>query len=267
MSYYVIEDIRRNRTDLQPSSDYINYLSGKRIKTLNLKYKADVEPLEMENVNINSLSDDEPFKYEFTPDSDHDDDISVMKYEIDEDISNVIDNNDAYKSDIATEYPEKPLDTDPVPKAEENAAVKENDTVFKNLFTDSNDSSNGASIVMDIDVEIVKVNDDDVDENNTTTRSKRTAKKKDNKKEAKEINPDSKHRFVGIIREPKGELSKGNWETKLLTEEEAIEQFNKKEFDSKYERMEFKCTKCFKGFSKNEMLLRHNKMWHEQVRD
>lgn len=283
MTYYVIEDVRKNRSDLLTTSDYINYMCGKRIKTINIKYKAEVEPLEMENVIVNSLPDDaEPFKYEYIPESDHDNDLTVniMKCENDID-SRVIMDTTITDSDVRHTSLNNPDNTKsnpeiektssvaiPVPKIEEKSpAKKENNSVLKNVFfqSDIDDSSNDASFHMDGDADIEKSTNENLEKTSANRTSKRVAKKKEDKKVVNAKNPDACHKFVGIIREPKGELSEGNWETKLLTEEEALEQFQKKEFDSKYERMEFKCTKCFKGFSKNDMLLRHNKMWHEKV--
>lgn len=288
MTPYVIADIRRNRSDLGPPSDYINFLCSDRIKTLNIKYKADIEPLKMENVLVKSFPvDDEAFKYEYIPESDHDEADNYsnvnMKSEEDNELSESLGNIDSgFKNTTDSGIPTVTLNpdhtksdpdtvkssfVDPAPKIEENSPKLKNKVLTQFLLNlDNDDSSNDFSFGMDIDIGKVIDENRDLDKKKTNKTNKRVAKTKGDKEVVKVNDPVETHKFMGIIREPKGELSKGNWETKLLTEDEAIEQFKKKEFDSKYERMEFKCTKCFKGFSKNDMLLRHNKLWHDKVR-
>lgn len=57
------------------------------------------------------------------------------------------------------------------------------------------------------------------------------------------------------------------WKKISLTEEEAVREFKRREFDNDYYlKAKYKCESCFKGFSKNDMLVRHLKHWHDEVR-
>lgn len=56
------------------------------------------------------------------------------------------------------------------------------------------------------------------------------------------------------------------WEKFNLTEEEAIKEFRAKAEDSKYLDAAYKCTDCFRGFSKQDMLKRHVKLRHNEVK-
>lgn len=333
----MINNIRKNRTDLQQSSDYINHQGQKRIKTVTVKYKTEREPLQMENITLNSLDtdDDDVLKFEFIPGSDNDEFSSNIKSE-DEQSQSVTDldtksysvqnptdkimlepsecippseyipvlteNNfvptktETASSNIIENDPKNNIHMNTLYESDDNrsndvnfdidleATPKQNKKELrspikskrptrkstrnnKNLFQPDNDYSNSSDANFELDLDIAHENETETDNEDTKSkRGRRTNRKSAKTNLKKDIkDKDSDHKFVGIIRQPKGELSEGNWETKLLTDEEAMEQFKKKEFDSRYERMEFKCIKCFKGFSKNEMLLRHNKLWHDHV--
>lgn len=57
------------------------------------------------------------------------------------------------------------------------------------------------------------------------------------------------------------------WKKITLSEEEAVREFKQREFNNDYYlRAKYKCQNCYKGFSKNEMLVRHLKHWHDEVR-
>lgn len=61
-------------------------------------------------------------------------------------------------------------------------------------------------------------------------------------------------------------LSMEYWKKYRLSEEEANATFSRKEHSDKYVKANYKCHNCFKGFSKLEMLMRHVKMKHDEVR-
>ncbi|CAH2097877.1 unnamed protein product [Euphydryas editha] len=69
----------------------------------------------------------------------------------------------------------------------------------------------------------------------------------------------TKNKFKRIIL-----MDGNNWKKIDLTEEQAIQEYRAKADDEKYKSATFKCTNCFKGFSKEEMLKRHNKLRHEE---
>ncbi|XP_045762823.1 zinc finger protein Xfin-like [Maniola jurtina] len=54
------------------------------------------------------------------------------------------------------------------------------------------------------------------------------------------------------------------WEKKKLSEEEALKEFRLRAESEKYVIAAYKCTDCFKGFSKEEMLKRHRKLRHNK---
>ncbi|KAG6449632.1 hypothetical protein O3G_MSEX006141 [Manduca sexta] len=66
--------------------------------------------------------------------------------------------------------------------------------------------------------------------------------------------------------EPNRKMKKGldlsNWKVYSLTEEQALEEFRARAEHPKYLAARYKCSECFKGFSKKEMLERHTKKRH-----
>ncbi|KAL0812110.1 hypothetical protein ABMA28_009490 [Loxostege sticticalis] len=84
---------------------------------------------------------------------------------------------------------------------------------------------------------------------------------------------ENKRRTIAISRNPKKFnfvtrkkkttfLDASHWKKINLSEEEAVSNFRAKSEDSKYVGAPFKCTDCFKGFSKDEMLKRHKHLRH-----
>lgn len=61
-------------------------------------------------------------------------------------------------------------------------------------------------------------------------------------------------------------LSEENWKKVILAEEEAVKEFRAKAEDPKYLDAAYKCSDCFKGFSKKDMLNRHVQLRHSEVR-
>lgn len=69
-----------------------------------------------------------------------------------------------------------------------------------------------------------------------------------------------------FMKRKKEYLSMEYWKKYRLTEEEAIVEFKRKELSDKYLKANYKCHNCLKGFSKLEMLMRHVKLKHDEVR-
>ncbi|KAG7301101.1 hypothetical protein JYU34_015506 [Plutella xylostella] len=59
-------------------------------------------------------------------------------------------------------------------------------------------------------------------------------------------------------------LDANYWKKYVLSEEEALKEFRARTEDAKYLKAAFKCTDCFKGFSKKEMLNRHVVLRHNE---
>ncbi|XP_039745395.1 zinc finger protein 14-like isoform X1 [Pararge aegeria] len=59
-------------------------------------------------------------------------------------------------------------------------------------------------------------------------------------------------------------LNSKYWGKKRLSEEEAIKEFRRRAENEKYVIAAYKCTDCFKGFSKEEMLKRHRQLTHNK---
>uniref|UniRef100_A0A2A4K524 Uncharacterized protein n=1 Tax=Heliothis virescens TaxID=7102 RepID=A0A2A4K524_HELVI len=57
-------------------------------------------------------------------------------------------------------------------------------------------------------------------------------------------------------------LNNGHWKKFTLSEEEALKNFRARAQDKKYLNAAYKCTDCFKGFSKKDMLDRHTQLRH-----
>ncbi|XP_052741689.1 zinc finger protein 431 isoform X2 [Bicyclus anynana] len=120
--------------------------------------------------------------------------------------------------------------------------VDRNDDVYPS-FDDDTDSDTKSTIVQEKtveDIEAVKIEIEDAEDNcNEKNKGEYTLKR------SRLLN--SKH-----------------WSKKRLSEEEAIKEFRQRAESEKYMIAAFKCTDCFKGFSKEEMLKRHRKLTHNQ---
>ncbi|XP_032523757.2 zinc finger protein 62-like [Danaus plexippus] len=68
----------------------------------------------------------------------------------------------------------------------------------------------------------------------------------------------------GILRH-KISLDEPFWKKHEMSEEEAVEQFKARAENDKYKSAPFKCTDCFKGFSKENILKRHKILRHNEI--
>ncbi|XP_028029445.1 zinc finger protein 808-like [Bombyx mandarina] len=82
-------------------------------------------------------------------------------------------------------------------------------------------------------------------------------KKSKSKKKRKKIE-------LKAIERKKRELNEKNWQRFYLTEEDAVNEFQSRAQDPKYISAVYKCTFCLKGFSKEDMMKRHNKLRHSE---
>lgn len=88
-------------------------------------------------------------------------------------------------------------------------------------------------------------------------------KKKRKFKKKSEGSKSKVHKFE----KPKKELlSSEHWRKFNLSEDEAMHEFKQREHSDQYVNANYKCHMCLKGFSKVEMLMRHVKFRHEEVR-
>ncbi|KAJ8710001.1 hypothetical protein PYW07_009367 [Mythimna separata] len=92
-----------------------------------------------------------------------------------------------------------------------------------------------------------------------------------NHKEKKRKKTKTNKSFVGekakrfeVYNDKKNFLDPKHWLKINLTEEEALEEFRTRALDRKYVSAAYKCTDCYKGFSKEDMLNRHIKLRHSE---
>lgn len=83
--------------------------------------------------------------------------------------------------------------------------------------------------------------------------------------ECEEINEKTNGGKDTWIRGTSKVLDKLHWKRFTLSEEEAVKNFRARAEDKKYKDAAYKCTDCFKGFSKKDMLDRHIQLRHVKV--
>lgn len=63
----------------------------------------------------------------------------------------------------------------------------------------------------------------------------------------------------------KRDMNPEHWKKINMTEEEAILEVKQRANSDKFQKANFKCHECYKGFSKLDMLMRHAKQYHDEV--
>lgn len=113
------------------------------------------------------------------------------------------------------------------------------------------------------DIKIVSESDEDSEPQ--PVKKKRTRNGGNSKKKkAKDTIPKEKKFAVKTTK--KAEMDPNNWLKINLTEEEAEAEFKSRGTHKRYLNAQYKCTDCLKGFSKEDMLKRHEKLRHSEVR-
>lgn len=138
--------------------------------------------------------------------------------------------------------------------------VDVNDDIGNTDHVDNTMSSDDENIFLDIVKKAVKGESKlvflDNIEMEPVKKKKKYTKRSENSK-----------RKVHKFEKPKKEyLSSEHWRKFNLSEEEAMHEFKQRENSDQYVNANYKCHNCLKGFSKVEMLMRHVKFRHEEVR-
>ncbi|KAF9409154.1 hypothetical protein HW555_011396 [Spodoptera exigua] len=82
------------------------------------------------------------------------------------------------------------------------------------------------------------------------------------KREAKKKTAHRKRKRFEVLRTEADNLDPSHWLKINLSEEEALDEFRARANDRKYISAAYKCTDCYKGFSKEDMINRHVKLRH-----
>ncbi|XP_050668158.1 zinc finger protein 883-like [Leptidea sinapis] len=130
----------------------------------------------------------------------------------------------------------------------------------------STDTEVECDFEMDIENEvkpyrIIPVAEVDIKVEKAKPRRARVKKKQFKKIKRKEHSPVGEDDKI-YTKRPQIRNSKG-WKLHIMDEETARQSFNARKEDSKYIKMPFKCTDCYKGFSKEDILKRHMLRRHE----
>lgn len=263
MTYEVIEDIRNNRNDLT-SLNYI--IPNKHVKTYHVKHKPDIKPSQIENVLVHEFNED--LKFEYIPETDDEnttlDKIKFkctdkkLKSEIKELTQPDFDINDCDDDGFDLESLANTLDTE---IADLNSEINDENTVKRESLVTNYDIVNGNKTLEIFNTDN-KLNIED--SRDSLLFSLLNTKPKRSKKKI-EIETDS-GKPRKFEKKKKTRINNENWEVKILTEQEALEQFKQRVNNNKYIKFSYKCDKCLKGFSRNDILLRHNKQCHDKVR-
>lgn len=263
MTYEVIEDIRKNRGDLSSIS---NIIPNKHVKTYHTKHKPETKPSQIENVLVNEFTDN--FPYNYIPETDDDITLDKIKYIKSLDV-NLKSEIEAREADFNLDYcNDNGFDLESLENTDLDATdikikINEENTIKTDLMYTETDKSNlngRTEIFEDKDkLAIVEDSKDSLLFSLLSTKPKRSKKK--NETENSE-SPDKPRKFE---KKKKNRINKDNWEIKILDEEEAFDQFKQRVNNSKYIKFNYKCEKCLKGFSRNDILLRHNKQCHDKV--
>lgn len=269
MTYEVIEDIRKNRNDLSSIS---NIIPNKHVKTYHTKHKPELKPSQIENVLINEFNDH--FNYNYIPETDDEITLDKIKYSksLDVNLKSEIEACEVDNFDLdycdddgfdleSLQSMEPKVSQTKVKIIEENI----NKTDYSHTENDKNNINGKKQDIFnagDVQDKLLTVEDskDSLLFSLLATKPKRSKK---NKEAEISENQEKPRKFE---KKKKNRINKDNWEIKILDEDEAFEQFKQRVNNSRYIKFHYKCEKCLKGFSRNDILLRHNKQCHDKVR-
>lgn len=157
---------------------------------------------------------------------------------------------------------------------EQSAEVKaipelEDDRMFSDDGGDSN-SENVNAIVKTVIKDEINVEEVKINFNSEQANSDEEIVVKENHNEKKRTQNRTKTDFSGKKAKrfeisTKNFLDPNHWLKINLTEEEALEEFRARAENQKYVSAAYKCSDCYKGFSKEDMLNRHIKLRHSEV--
>ncbi|XP_059055640.1 zinc finger protein 726-like [Achroia grisella] len=208
-----------------------------------------------------------------------------LKKIIDDELSNDVDWNDPDIDPVGEVYDSPDCNNthkvtdESVMEVEDN---KQTDIIHENLdlqpiynpnvvFIDDKVEVRCNDISKDINIE----NKEDIISKDNRKKKKKGRKKKEKEVKIKKCRDIRKNTKISVTMSKKQDSFKAtnkkmnilegkNWKKISLSEDEAQKEFNARSEDRKYIAAAFKCTDCYKGFSKEEMLNRHRQLRHNK---
>ncbi|CAH0596873.1 unnamed protein product [Chrysodeixis includens] len=240
-----VRSLDRITQNLHTPLDIINV--SKRVKTTIVKTTAKLKlhDRQPEEVDVGSLSDDGPFEDAIEDSKEHLEEVEIEKIEIKEQKEKV-EKEETNEIEIEISKP-----------AEQILEIEK-------VFTDDEIQSDDEKVFVD-DIKVMTDDDEEYEpepepERKSTRKRKTRSSGNSKKKKAKETIPKEKKFAVKTTK--KTEMDPNNWLKINLTEEEADAEFKARGQHKRYLNAQFKCTQCLKGFSKEDMLKRHDKLRH-----
>ncbi|XP_063833711.1 zinc finger protein 93-like [Ostrinia nubilalis] len=160
---------------------------------------------------------------------------------------------------------------------EDNCNESLSDTDNQEIFNDESNSIDEKCIVLpDNEVDMAVDSENPLDSTTVFVEDKKEVTVLENeplKNEKKPVKKSKRSHTAPITRNAKKYkivsktkfLDANHWKMFNLSEEEAVKDFRAKADDPKYLAASFKCTDCFKGFSKELMLKRHRHLRHNET--
>lgn len=226
---------------------------SKRVKTTLIRNsdKLKIQEREPIEIDVGSLSDDGTFENAVDESKERLEEVEIEKIDIKEQKEKV-----------------EKVETDAIEVIEEKALPTEKILEIEKVFTDDEIQSDDEKVFVD-DIKIMTDDDEEYEpepepEPRNTRKRKTRSSGNSKKKKAKETVPKEKKFAVKTTK--KTEMDPNNWLKINLTEEEADAEFKARGQHKRYLNAQFKCTQCLKGFSKEDMLKRHDKLRHCEVR-
>lgn len=238
MTYEAVYKIDRGLRHLKSPLDILTVT--KRVKTYCTKDSSKLNESDIESVheeekdvlaeaNVNYISDDAMTdRDDFKPDDDP------------------VNQNSELETDELKNY-EEPVDVKIDIDMKKPKHVKE--AILKSDDVDDDEPKSPKTVFVDVKKDIITLKSEKIKER----------RKSFSEYGLKKINP-------AFAKKRTKFLDTTNWKKFNLTEEEAIKEFRAKSGHEKYVEAAFKCADCFKGFSKEEMLKRHQQLRHSVVR-